>query len=248
MSDADNDTTGQQPNEATDQGEDKTQGLDTSAPDDKGEGEDSTQDEGWKDETKVPYRRFEEVVRANQEFRDRFGKEMEGLKEALSSLKSPPSKEGEGGEWTKRAKDSTWDEFVAAIQKDTIDKAVESIKEAETKKAREAEERLQSQIDALYKSDRIKTKAEENAVIKFAIEQSEKTGETIPLTVAYAWMKATQADKGTEDDKKKATKKVQSSKRSTGGPEGDKSSYKELRGKDIDEIIQEEKERLEAGS
>lgn len=192
----------------------------------------------WKSQQKVPYTRFEEIVRANQEFRDSFTQKLDEVMEQINNSKQPtPSTQDQGQDtpWNQRAKSAkSWDEFVTALQDDTFSKWETRQKEKE----REAEKALDTEIKSLYSQGLVKSKDEEHAVLNFAVKKSQELKYNVPLAVAAAWMRETTKAPNNLD----AAAKAKSSQKSSGGPGKDSPAYKDIRGKDLDEIIMEAKD------
>ncbi len=141
--------------------------------------------------------------------------------------------------WDDKAKKArSWDEYVGWIKEDVINEIERRNKEKEEK----AQKELDAEIEALRKEGVIKTKADENAILEFALKKSEELGRNIPLSVAYAWMQETA--KATGQETRKVASKVQTSRKSKGGPGKEAGEYrKDLHSKDLDEIVMEAKEK-----
>ncbi len=194
----------------------------------------------WKNQQKVPYTRFEEIVRANQEFRDSFSQRLDEVMEQLNNFKQPTASnqdqnQGQDSPWNQKAKSAkSWDELFTALQEDTFSKWENRQKEKETA----AEKALETEIKSLYSQGLVKSKDEENALLDFALKKSQELKYSVPLAVAAAWMKETVKSPNNLD----ASAKAKSSQKSQGGPGKDTPSYKDIRGKDLDEIILDAKE------
>jgi hypothetical protein len=193
----------------------------------------------WKAKQSVPYSRFEEVIRANQEYRDTLTQRLDEVMEQINSFKSQPAPSNQGSDqetpWNQRAKSAkSWDEFVSAIQDDTFQRWEQRQKEKEA----EAEKALDMEIKSLYSRGIVKSKDEENAILDFAVKKSQELKYNVPLAVAAAWMKETAKVPNNLD----AAAKAKSSLKSQGGPGKGNPAYKDIRGKDLDEIIMEAKE------
>jgi len=211
---------------------------------DKSSSEDATSDQisddSGQDKGSVPYSRFEEVVRANQEFRTTFSKQLEEITDKLSQITGQQNQVTNGPTkktWDDRAKEArNWDEFVGSLKEDIFS----DLERKETEKKEQAEKALDAELKGLYNNGLITTKSEENELLDFAIKQSEKVGKAIPLSIAYYWWKETKPKTGNENNE--ASKNIQSSKKSSGGPGKSKSDYKQTHSRDLDDIVLEAKE------
>jgi hypothetical protein len=186
----------------------------------------------------VPYSRFEEVVRANQEFRGTYAEQLKSIQETLAQLsnqKAAPQTEKQS--WDERAKTSrNWDEFVGYLKADVF----QEIEARQKEKSEQAEKELDQEVKLLYDQGLITSKTEENEVLDFAVKKSEQIGRAIPLSVAYAWWKESKPAEMAEN--KQVSTKIQSSKKSQGGVGKEETQYKDLRSKGLDEIVMEAKD------
>jgi hypothetical protein len=209
----------------------ETSGIDQSPP--------AGETAGVDEKSPVPYSRFEEVVRANQEFRGTFTDQLQQIQQQLAQLgnqKAEPQPTGKQT-WDDRAKTArSWDEFVGFIKEDVI----QSFESKQREEAERAEKELDAEVKSLYEKKLIATKAEENEVIQFAIKKSEALGRAVPLAVAFAWLSETKAPATAANAKVAA--KVQSSKKSQGGAGKEQADLSSVRRNSLDEIVAEAKE------
>lgn len=193
--------------------------------------------DSWKEDNKVPYSRFEDVVRINQEYRNGFSKQIDELKALINNSSQPQPQPGDQtlSEWDKRASEAkSWGEFVQQLQEDTFSKWESRQKDQEA----QASKKLEGEIKSLYDAGIVTNKSEENAVIQFALKKQEELKAPISLSVAAAWMKES---KPTVDNKDGASKTL-SPKKSNDGPGKTGFSYSELKSKGLDEIVMEAKD------
>lgn len=208
--------------------------------------EGDSSDDSWKDTTRVPYRRLEETAHGMKELRGSVGsltEQLTQLQEHITKLAQPntPQAGAQPGSWDERAKQAAnWDEFVGFMKEDFIESVKHSMKEDEER----AQKELDTEVKALYDKGLVQTKAEENAVMQFAVKKSEELGHSISLSVAHAWMKETSKP---SDEANKVAGKTQSSAKSKGGPVKPGVTHKEIRSKSLDEIVQEAKEQAPQG-
>lgn len=186
----------------------------------------------------VPYSRFEEVVRANQEFRGTYSEQLKAIQDTLAQLTNPKVAPQTGKQsWDERAKTSrNWDEFVGYLKEDVF----QEIEARQKEKAEQAERELDEEVKGLYDRGLITTKAQENEVLDFAVKKSEQIGKAISLSVAYAWLQETKTPASKENEQ--VSSKIQSSKKSQGGAGKEETQYTDLRKKGLDEIVMEAKE------
>jgi hypothetical protein len=190
------------------------------------------------DKGSVPYSRFEEVIRANQEFRGTFAQQLKEIQDKLAQVgNQQPAPQTGKQSWDERAKTSrNWDEFVGYLKEDVF----QDLEARQKAKEEQAEKEIDQEVQQLYQSGLITTKAEENELLDFAVKKSEQIGRAIPLAVAYAWLKETKPPEMAEN--KQVSSKIQSSKKSQGGAGKEETQYSDLRKKGLDEIVMEAKE------
>lgn len=186
----------------------------------------------------VPYSRFEEVVRANQEFRGTFAQQLKDIQDQLAQVgNQQPAPQTGKQSWDERAKTSrNWDEFVGYLKEDVFTELETRQKEKE----QQAEKELDAEVQQLYAKGLITTKSEENELLDFAVKKSEQIGRSIPLAVAYAWFRENKPAEMAEN--KQVSTKIQSSKKSQGGVGKEEMSHNDLHKKGLDEIVMEAKE------
>lgn len=213
-------------------------GQGTDLPENNVEGSDNP-DSSEGEKPAVPYTRFHEVNSENKTLKERVSEyetkisEYEQLKNASTTEEQP-----EVDEWTQKAtKAENWGVLINEIKRSTIEdyeKAQETRTaqaEAENKKA---EQQLLDELQELTDDGAIKTEDDKNSLIKFAIDQSNKYGVSIPLKLANQLMNG----QPKSDERKSVSSKVQSSKRSSGSESQNIPNYK----KSLDEIIFEAKQ------
>lgn len=198
--------------------------------------------ESWKNENKVPYSRFEEIVRTNQEFRDSFTKQLGELSEHITKFNQPTSSPDteDLSDWDKAAQSAkSWGEFAKFME----EKLFSTFESKQKAKQEEEGKKLDSEIQSLYKSGLVTSKSEENAILDFAVKKSEELKTSIPLALAAQWYKETHKS----PDNKEAAAKVQSPTKSEGNQP--KIGYTEAdRKKGLDEIVAEAKQHAPAGN
>ena len=209
---------------------------------DKGDDKDKGND-NWKDKQKVPYRRLEAQSRKAQKLE----KDLEDLKEKFESLpnKSTDTKQGV---WDNRVKNAqSWDEvfnelpnqFLKVLLGNPEMKAqfVNSIKSDLKNEDKQIEEKVTQEIDSLWDKDIITSKDEENRVIKYAIKESEETGDRVSLAVAVRMMKKEGVWKKKLEDRKDANNKVRAGHGGNNVDNSDKPSYGKWKHNSVDSIV-----------
>lgn len=216
------------------------------------------QDNDWKDTQKVPYKRFEEVVRSNQEYREKIDELSEKLDTIINSSTSRDKgsdKSQATGYWDKVIKGaSSWDEVFGLLPQTIIEGITKSpelrqrffstIKEEFDKKDKEAEDKVNKEIKTLYDKGILTTADEENALIDYAIKKSKEVEEYIPLRVAVAMMKSEGKWGKKNEDKDGKNKKVVPGQKGGTGQKGERTPYGQFRHKSLDTIVMEESEKM----
>lgn len=191
---------------------------------------DNTQDSETETSRTIPYARFKEVIDQNNELKGRL-EGVEGVVEQLRQTNTPKTEQVD--EWTQKAQTAkSWGEFVGDIQTDTIRK----MREDDSRASREAETLLNKELKGLYDLDLLKTKEDENKLIKFTLDKSKELGQALPLRIAYELYKVQNGSDS--EERESVAKKIGSSKKSTGTDK----DISNIRGKSLDEIIFEAKE------
>ena len=203
--------------------------------------ETETKGDDWKDKQRVPYRRLEAQSRKAQQLE----KELNDLKGKFETFTKKPDSTGV---WDNRIKNAqSWDEVFNELPKQFLNVLLENpemksqfvnavkgeLKGEETK----IEEKVNQEIDALWDKDIITSKEQENRVIKYAIKESEESGEYIPLVVAVRMMKKEGVWDKKIEDRSDANSKVRPGSGGSSPKGGEKSNYKNFQHKNIDEII-----------
>lgn len=207
----------------------------------------------WKEHQKVPYKRFEQVIRSNQEYRAKIDELSSKLDNIISSLEKSSQKQlsqDDLTEWDRRVASARhWDDVFSQLPKYVVDNLlknpelredfVRELKKELEKEDREAEERVNKEIEELKDAGEIVTKAQEDKLIKYAIDLIEEAGQYVPLKVALRLMKK---EGKWDEERKQASKKVTKGTQSSGGEEGKtKTPYKAFRHKSLEEIVAEAK-------
>lgn len=209
--------------------------------------EDKGSDDSWKSETKVPYDRFENVVRANQEFRDKYSAEISEIKEMLSTLKTSKTETNAEalGEWDKKIRSmKSWDELMPELESHMFTR----FEQREIEKRKSVEKEFEKEVDDLKTLSGLSKDEDIDKVIKFANEKSEKLGRTIPLSVAFEWMEEAGKIEAKEksEAREEASRKFDNSKRSSGVDNQENKSYSQFKGQTLSDIIQKAKEEISA--
>lgn len=195
----------------------------------------------WKDKQKVPYRRLEAQSRKNQQLET----ELNELKSKFETLTKTETKTGK---WDDRIKNAqSWDEvfnelpnqFLETLLKNPEMKAqfVNSIKNDLKSEEKQVEEKVNLEIDNLWDKEIITSKDQENRLIKYAIKESEESGEYIPLAVAVRMMKKEGVWDKKIEDRKEANSKVRPAGSSNNNSTQEKSSYNRFRNTSMDSIV-----------
>jgi len=227
------------------------------------ENQEKKQPEEGKDkyEQKVPYRRFEKVVRDKQELEKKYDNKFKNLEEKFDNLGQQnqqtqyPSADVNKNTWDHVVKTaSSWDEVFARLlatmprvllenpeSRARIVKELRGDLEAEQK---QAETQIDKEIESLYTQGLVETKAQENKLVKYAIKESEESGTYVPLKLALRMIKKEGKWDSKTADRTKANRKVRPGKDAGAKLSQEKETYKGTRSKSLDEIINEEKEKL----
>jgi hypothetical protein len=195
----------------------------------------------WKDKQKVPYRRLEAQSRKNQQLET----ELNELKSKFEALTKTETKTGK---WDDRIKNAqSWDEvfnelpnqFLETLLKNPEMKAqfVSSIKNDLKNEEKQVEEKVNQEIDNLWDKEIVTSKDQENRLIKYAIKESEESGEYIPLAVAVRMMKKEGVWDKKIEDRKEANSKVRPAGSSNNNSTQEKSSYNRFRNTSMDSIV-----------
>lgn len=195
----------------------------------------------WKDKQKVPYRRLEAQSRKNQQLET----ELNELKSKFETLTKTETKTGK---WDDRIKNAqSWDEvfnelpnqFLETLLKNPEMKAqfVSSIKNDLKNEEKQVEEKVNLEIDNLWDKEIVTSKDQENRLIKYAIKESEESGEYIPLAVAVRMMKKEGVWDKKIEDRKEANSKVRPAGSSNNNSTQEKSSYNRFRNTSMDSIV-----------
>jgi len=220
---------------------------------DETEGSEETEDTGddsWKDKQKVPYRRLEAQSRKAQKLEDDLN-DLKGKFENLTKVASPK------GVWDDKVKNAqSWDEvfnelpsqFLKALLENPEMKSqfVSAIKTELKGEEAQIEEKIDREIDNLWDKNIITTKDEQNRVIKYAVKESEESGEYVPLAVAVRMMKKEGVWTKKLEDRKDANSKVRPGNASTTDSEKEKSSYSKFRHESIDSIVADAASKFKA--
>jgi len=195
----------------------------------------------WKDKQKVPYRRLEAQSRKNQQLET----ELNELKSKFETLTKTETKTGK---WDDRIKNAqSWDEvfnelpnqFLETLLKNPEMKAqfVSSIKNDLKNEEKQVEEKVNLEIDNLWDKEIVTSKDQENRLIKYAIKESEESGEYIPLAVAVRMMKKEGVWDKKIEDRKEANSKVRPAGSSNNNSTQEKSNYNRFRNTSMDSIV-----------
>ncbi len=198
--------------------------------------------DNWKDKQKVPYRRLEAQSRKAQQLEA----ELNDLKSKFETLTQKESKPS--GTWDNRIKNAqSWDEVFNELPKQFLETLLEnpemknkflsSIKNELKSEEKQVEEKVNREIEDLWDKDIITTKDQENRVIKYAIKESEESGQYIPLAVAVRMMKKENIWDKKVEDRKDANSKVRPGTSSSQIKDEEKSSYNRFKHDSIDAII-----------
>ncbi len=198
----------------------------------------------WKDKQKVPYRRLEVQSRQIQQSK----KTIDELTSELNALKANKSENKPAGTWDNRIKNAqSWDEvfdelpsqFLEVLLKDKekMSKFASAIKGDLKNEEKQVEEKVNREIDALWDNDILTSKDEENRVIKYAIKESEESGEYIPLAVAVRMMKKEGVWNKNVEDRKDANNKIRPGNGAGGSKDVDKSNYRSFQHESIDSLV-----------
>lgn len=199
-------------------------------------------DDTWKDKQKVPYRRLEAQSRKTQQLE----KELNDLKNQFNL--SNKSENKPSGRWDDKVKNAkSWDEIFNELPDEFIKtllanpeaqaKLAEAVKGNLKNEEKAVEEKVNREIDELWDKDIITSKEQENRIIKYAIKESEESGEYIPLAVAVRMMKKEGVFEKKLEDRKDANNKVRPGNSSGNNKDIEKSSYSKFRHNSIDNIV-----------
>lgn len=193
----------------------------------------------------VPYDRFKEVILERNSLRER----TQQLKDSITKLRETPNKEATTdtiGSDDADSLDAVIKERAAAGNPVTYEELGElyfdKFQSMQQERDRRAQEQVDKEIKSLYDSELVKTKDEENAVLNFAVKKSEELGQQIPLQVAAQWLNDS---KKTSNESKEVSSKTQSSRKSDGASKPEKNYQRDVKGKDLDEIIMDAKSGLD---
>ncbi len=214
---------------------------------DKEEGKEDSDEKGsddWKDKQKVPYRRLEAQSRKAQQLEAELN-ELKSKFETLTQKEQKPS-----GTWDNRIKNAqSWDEVFNELPKQFLEtllkdpemktKFISSIKNDLKSDEKEIEEKVNREIDDLWDKEVITSKDQENRVIKYAIKESEESGQYIPLAVAVRMMKKEGVWDKKIEDRKDANSKVRPGTSGSEINDKEKSDYNKFRHESIDTIVAE---------
>jgi len=210
--------------------------------DKKEEKNENENDETWKDKQKVPYRRLEAQSRKAQKLEE----ELNDLKSKFETLTQKEQKPA--GTWDNRIKNAqSWDEVFKELPNEFLKTLLENpemksqfvtaIKSELKNEDKQIEAKVNQEIDNLWDKGIFTTKDEENRAIKYAIKESQESGEYIPLVVAVRMMKKEGVWDKKLEDRKDANNKVRSGNSSSNSNEENKSSYKAFQHESIDNIV-----------
>jgi len=196
----------------------------------------------WKDKQKVPYRRLEAQSRKAQELE----KELNDLKGKFESFTNKSDKPS--GTWDNRIKNAqSWDEVFNELPKQFLEVLLENpemkaqfvsaIKGDLKNDEKQVEAKVNQEIDSLWDKNVITSKEQENRVIKYAIKESEESGEYIPLSVAVRMMKKEGVWDKKIEDRKDANNKIRPGNGTSNSKNADKSNYNKFQHESIDTII-----------
>lgn len=219
--------------------------------DEKVEDTEDTENKGedWKDKQKVPYRRLEAQSRKAQKLEEELN-DLKGKFESFTNKSDKPS-----GTWDNRIKNAqSWDEvfnelpsqFLKVLLENPEMKAqfVNAVKGDLKGEEKQVEAKVAQEIDSLWDKDIITSKEQENRVIKYAIKESEESGEYIPLVVAVRMMKKEGVWDKKIEDRSDANNKVRPGTSGNSGKDVEKSSYKKFQHRSVDEIIADAASKL----
>lgn len=195
----------------------------------------------WKDKQKVPYRRLEAQSRKAQQLES----ELNELKSKFETLTKSDTKTGN---WDTRIKNAqSWDEVFNELPNQFLEtllknpemksKFVNSIKAEMKNEEKQVEAKVNQEIDNLWDKDIVTSKDQENRLIKYAIKESEESGEYIPLAVAVRMMKKEGVWDKKIEDRKEANSKVRPAGSSNNNSTQEKSNYSRFRNTSIDNIV-----------
>ena len=205
------------------------------------ESEDNDND-NWKDKQKVPYRRLEAQSRKAQKLEEELN-ELKGKFNSLTQKEQKPS-----GTWDNRIKNAqTWDEVFNELPKEFLktllddpkmkSQFISAVKSELKSEEKQIEEKVNREIDDLWDKGIIANKDQENRVIKYAIKESEESGEYIPLVVAVRMMKKEGVWDKKIEDRKDANNKVRPGTSRNSEITEDKSSYNKFKHESLDSLI-----------
>lgn len=205
-------------------------------------GDEKEKADSWKDKQTVPYRRLEATSRKAQKLEE----ELNDLKGKFEALTQKPSDKPKGV-WDNKIKNAnSWDEvfdelpqqFLKALSENPEMKSqlIKSFKTELKNEEKQVEEKVNIEIEDLWDKDIITSKDQENRVIKYAIKESEESGEYIPLAVAVRMMKKEGVWDKKIEDRKEANSKVRPGG-SGGNSKGEKTNYGRWKHESVDTII-----------
>ena len=224
------------------------------------EGKDDQEDKkSWKADQKVPYERFEKVVRDNQELKKTFNERLDKLETLLKGNASRPSDKDLTDLDRRVSGAKHWDEVIDGIIPEVVlKKALEDPKFSQAlydkiegmRKGVEgkAQEEVDKEISDLRDREIITTKEEENKLIDYAIKESQETGRYIPLIVAQRMMVKEGKWGNKTEDRTEANRKIRPAKDSGKESDQEKGNYKRFKKQSLDEMIAEEAAKLDKNS
>jgi len=206
-------------------------------------GDDKEKSDDWKDKQTVPYRRLEATSRKAQKLEE----ELNDLKGKFETLTKKPT-ETPKGVWDNRIKNAqSWDEVFDELPKQFLKVLLEnpemktqfvsSVKNELKNEEKQVEEKVNREIDDLWEKDIITSKDQENRVIKYAIKESEESGDYVPLAVAVRMMKKEGVWDKKIEDRKDANSKVRPGGSSGSSKTGEKTNYGRWKHESVDTLI-----------
>jgi len=203
--------------------------------------EESVGSESEGDIPDVPYDRFKEVISERNSLRDQASQ----LNNQITKLRQTPGKEATEKTFDDDSLDAVIRERAENGNPVTYEELgqmyFDKFQNMQQQIQKEAQQKVDKEVKALYDKNLIKTKEDENAVLSFAIKKSEEIGQEIPLEVAATWMKDANVR---SEEPKEVSKKVQSSRKSDGASKPQRNYARDVKSKDLDEIIMDAKSEL----
>lgn len=206
-------------------------------------GNEKENSDSWKDKQTVPYRRLEATSRKAQKLEE----ELNDLKGKFETLTQKPTNTPKGV-WDNRIKNAnSWDEvfdelpqqFLKVLLENPEMKSqfVNSVRSELKNEEKQVEEKVDKEIDDLWEKDIITTKDQENRVIKYAIKESEESGDYVPLAVAVRMMKKEGVWDKKIEDRKEANSKIRPGNSSGNSSTGEKTNYGRWKHESVDTLI-----------